>query len=80
MLKDPARSLVGGTGILIRNGVINGKAVVGHCLSSLSSIESVGQGWHGCLINGPVTLKSMAEGLAVLLIVPSLVGSIDLGH
>ncbi|QNJ03061.1 hypothetical protein SynPROSU1_01460 [Synechococcus sp. PROS-U-1] len=42
MLKDPARSLVGGTGILIRNGVINGKAVVGHCLSSLSSIESVG--------------------------------------
>ncbi len=80
MLKEPALPLVGGTGIFIRIGVIKGMAVVGHCLSSLSSIESVGQGWHGCLINGPVTMKSMAEGLAVLLIVPSLVGSINLGH
>ena len=42
MLKDPELSLVGGTGIFIRNGVINGMAVVGHCLSSLSLIESVG--------------------------------------
>ena len=42
ILKDPALSLVGGTGIFIRNGDINGMAVVGHCLSSLSSIESVG--------------------------------------
>ena len=42
MLKDPELSLAGGTGIFIRNGVINGMAVVGHCLSSLSSIESVG--------------------------------------
>ncbi len=42
MLKDPALPLVGVTGILIRIGVINGMAVVGHCLSSLSSIESVG--------------------------------------
>ena len=71
MLGDPAVSLVGGAGIFIRNGVNKGMAVVGHCLSSLLSIESVGYGWHGFFVNDPFTLESIAEGLALLLIVPT---------
>ncbi len=72
MLVDPAVSLVGWAGIFIRNGVNKEMAVVGHCLSSLSSIESVGYGWrHGLFVNDPFTLKSIAEGLALLLIVPT---------